>query len=189
MHSRRPCSVGDTGAVIAPDDKDWTWTLERQCAECGFAAADVPRGDIAQLVLAFPAPWPEVLAGGDVRVRPDDSTWSPLEYAAHVRDVCRIFTERVTLMREEDEPTFANWDQDRSAVDEDYGGQDPAVVADQILTAAAGLSAAFESVGAEEWERSGIRSDGSRFTVLTLGRYGLHDLRHHLWDVGAEPVG
>ncbi|HET6968280.1 MAG TPA: DinB family protein, partial [Ornithinibacter sp.] len=30
----------------------------------------------------------------------------------------------------------------------------------------------------------GHRSDGSEFTVLTLGQYGLHDLAHHLWDVG-----
>ena len=31
---------------------------------------------------------------------------------------------------------------------------------------------------------AGVRSNGSEFTVLTLGQYGLHDLRHHLWDVG-----
>jgi hypothetical protein len=30
----------------------------------------------------------------------------------------------------------------------------------------------------------GLRSDGSEFTVLTLGQYALHDLVHHLWDVG-----
>jgi hypothetical protein len=174
--------------VITPDDKDWTWTLERECPECGFAAGDVARGDIAQLVLSFTSPWPGVLAGSAVRSRPDEATWSPLEYGAHVRDVCRVFTERVTLMREEDEPSFANWDQDRTAVEDDYAGQDPGVVANEILTAATGLSAVYESIGAEEWDRTGLRSDGSRFTVLTLGQYLLHDLRHHLWDVGAEPV-
>lgn len=174
--------------MITPDDKDWTWTLERECAECGFAAADVAGGDIAQLVLAFTGPWSEVLSRSDVRDRPDESTWSPLEYGAHVRDVCRIFTERVELMRTHDAPGFANWDQDVSAVEDDYAGQEPAVVADEIASAAAGLSAAYESVGADEWERTGIRSNGSCFTVLTLGQYGLHDLRHHLWDVDAEPV-
>jgi hypothetical protein len=174
--------------VITPDDKDWTWTLDRECPECGFAAADVARGDIAQLVLAFTAPWHDVLARAAVRTRPDDATWSPLEYGAHVRDVCRIFTERVALMRDEDEPRFANWDQDRTAVDDDYAGQEPLVVADEIASAATGLSAAYESVEADEWERAGVRSNGSRFTVLTLGQYLLHDLRHHLWDVDAEPV-
>ncbi len=179
--------VRETGAVITPDDKDWTWTLDRECAECGFAAGEVARGDIAQLVLAYTSPWPTVLTGAGVRERPDETTWSPLEYAAHVRDVCRIFTERVGLMREQDAPTFANWDQDQSAIDDDYAGQEPSVVAHEIFSAATGLSAAYESVGADEWERTGIRSNGSVFTVLTLGQYGLHDLRHHLWDVGAEP--
>ncbi len=174
--------------MITPDDKDWTWTLESECRECGFAAGDVAPGDIAQLVLAFTAPWPEVLARPDAHARRDETTWSPLEYGAHVRDVCRIFTERVGLMRDEDSPTFANWDQDQSAVDDDYAGQDPRTVADEIASAATGLSAAYESVDAGEWERSGIRSNGSRFTVLTLGQYGLHDLRHHLWDVDAEPA-
>ena len=27
---------------IVPDDKDWTWVLERPCPECGFDAATVP---------------------------------------------------------------------------------------------------------------------------------------------------
>ena len=33
--------------------------------------------------------------------------------------------------------------------------------------------------------RTGLRSDGSEFTVLTLGQYFLHDLAHHLVDVRA----
>lgn len=173
--------------MITPDDKDWTWTLARACPECGFAAAEVPNADIAGLVRSFTAPWGEVLRRADVRDRPDPSTWSPLEYAAHVRDVCRIFDERLTLMRTEDEPHFANWDQDVTAIEDDYAGQDPAVVADEIDVAAAALAVNYASVRDGEWERPGIRSNGSVFTVLTLGQYGLHDLRHHLVDVGAEP--
>ena len=33
------------------------------------------------------------------------------------------------------------------------------------------------------WQRRGLRSDGSEFTVETLGRYHLHDVVHHLYDV------
>jgi len=32
-----------------------------------------------------------------------------------------------------------------------------------------------------------VRSDGATFTALTLGRYLLHDLAHHLHDVGLDP--
>jgi hypothetical protein len=109
-----------------------------------------------------------------------------VEYACHVRDVCRVFAGRVRLVLAEDAPEFANWDQDESAVHGRYREQDPAVVARQVAEDAAGLAAAFDHVGEDDWGRSGTRSDGARFTLLTLGQYGLHDLAHHLWDVGVE---
>ena len=57
---------------------------------------------------------------------PRRDVWSPLEYACHVRDVHLLFAERLRLMLDEDEPAFANWDQDATAVERDYAGQDPA---------------------------------------------------------------
>jgi len=101
-----------------------------------------------------------------------------------VRDVCRLFDERLGLMVHEDDPLFENWDQDRTAVEERYGEQDPATVAAELVTAGARFAATYDGVGAGEWDRPGRRSNGSRFTVLTLGQYGLHDLAHHLHDVG-----
>ena len=54
------------------------------------------------------------------------------------------------------------------------------------IEAAAGLAGVYAGVAGEDWERTGIRSNGSLFTVATLGQYGLHDLVHHLWDVGVD---
>jgi hypothetical protein len=48
------------------------------------------------------------------------------------------------------------------------------------------VSDRFAGVQEGEWSRTGVRSNGSRFTVLTLGQYMLHDLAHHLVDVGAQ---
>lgn len=101
---------------ITPDTKDWTWVLERPCAECGFSAAGLDYDDIPALVRQNAAAWGPVLARGDVAARPDDATWSALEYAAHVRDVFRIFRTRLSLMLSTDDPAFANWDQDATAV-------------------------------------------------------------------------
>jgi DinB superfamily len=173
-------------AAITPDDKDWTWTLHERCPDCGFVAADVPARDIAPRVTAFTDPWPGVLSRTGASLRPKPSTWSPLEYACHVRDVCRLFEQRARLMLAEDAPTFANWDQDETAVADRYGEQDPATVAREVVEAAAGLAGAYAAVPDDAWSRTGIRSNGSRFTVLTLGQYGLHDLAHHLWDVGVD---
>ncbi len=171
---------------IVPDDKDWTWTLERECPDCGFVAAAVGDAEIAGLLTAFTDPWPDVLVRADVRDRPDPATWSPLEYGAHVRDVCRLFTQRTDLMLEEDNPPFANWDQDVTAIEDDYAGQDPHAVAGEILAAGVAWSSRYAALTPAQWERRGVRSNGSAFTVRTLAQYGLHDLRHHLWDVGVD---
>ncbi len=169
--------------TIVPDDKDWTWTLRRVCPDCGFAAAEVTADRVAGRIAALAAPWPGVLARRGVRERPAPGVWSPLEYGAHVRDVCVLFRERLELILGEDEPLFANWDQDAAAVEGAYAAQDPAVVATGLAAAADAWSAAYAAVAADQWDRTGVRSNGSTFTVLTLGRYGLHDLAHHLWDV------
>jgi DinB family protein len=178
---------GEADAIV-PDGKDWTWVLDRPCPECGFVAAEVGADQIAGMVLGFTAPWADVLERPDVRDRPSPQVWSVLEYACHVRDVCRVFETRVELMLRDDEPAFDNWDQDQAARDGRYERQDPAAVAGEILASADRLARAFLRVRAGDWDRSGIRSNGSRFTVLTLGRYLVHDLRHHLHDVETPPA-
>ena len=126
-----------------------------------------------------------MLARDGVTTRPDPATWSPLEYACHVRDVCDLFADRLQLMLDEDGARFANWDQDATALDSAYADQDPGVVSAELTAAAGRLANAYAGVSGPDWERRGVRSDGSEFTVLSLGRYGLHDLAHHLWDVRA----
>jgi hypothetical protein len=170
---------------IAPDDKDWTWVLERACPECGFDAGAVPPENVGSLLRANAASWLVVLGqpGEGVRHRPAEDRWSPLEYACHVRDVCVLYRERLDLMLREDDPLYPNWDQDVTAVEQRYGTQDPAVVAVQLHDAAAGLAEAFEGVHGEQWRRQGRRSDGARFDVAGFSRYLLHDPVHHLYDV------
>jgi hypothetical protein len=169
--------------VITPDAKDWTWVLERPCPECGFDTAGVDRDLVGAMILANAASWQRVLRDPEVRRRPADDTWSPLEYACHVRDVFRIYDERLRLMLTEDDPQYPNWDQDATAVADRYGEQDPALVADQLLVDAARLAARFDSVAGDQWERPGTRSDGAHFTIESFARYLIHDPVHHLWDV------
>ncbi|MFZ4896245.1 DinB family protein [Plantibacter sp. Mn2098] len=169
--------------TITPDTKNWTWVLERACPECGFDASIVPLNELPQDIRENVIAWGPVLERDDVRDRPDDSTWSALEYAAHVRDVFRIFGVRLARIVGEDDPLFENWDQDATAVAERYGEQDPATVGRELSIAGEALAAAFEAVPAGDIGRTGRRSDGAVFTVETLGRYLIHDPVHHLWDV------
>jgi hypothetical protein len=171
---------------IPPDTKDWTWVLERPCPECGFVAGGVDFDDIPRILRDNASHWPRVLARADARSRPNEETWSPLEYAAHVRDVYRIFTLRLSLMLDQDEPLFPNWDQDETAVTERYFEQDPDAVAEELVSAASDAADAFAAVPVEARQRRGRRSDGAEFTVTTLGRYFVHDPVHHLHDVGGD---
>jgi SAM-dependent methyltransferase len=83
----------------------------------------------------------------------------------------------------DDDPVFANWDQDETAVEQDYGTQDPVAVASDVVSSAAAVADVYRSVTAEQWQRPGRRSNGVAFTVDTLARYHLHDLVHHAHDV------
>jgi hypothetical protein len=129
--------------------------------------------------------WQSALARPQARVRPAPDVWSVVEYGCHTRDVFRIFATRVRLMLDEDDPTFANWDQDKTAVAERYFEQDPAAVSEQLAVAGAEIAAVFDGVRDDQRSRRGLRSNGSRFTVDSIGAYFLHDVVHHLHDIDA----
>src|SRR5664279_4013705 len=132
--------------MITPDTKDWTWVLRRPCPECGFDAARADHALVGSMVRENAAAWVEVLARPGVAHRPTPAVWSPLEYACHVRDVFRRFDERLVLMLTEDDPGFANWDQDATAVAERYAEQNPAVVSAELMEAGSIIAARFDGV-------------------------------------------
>lgn len=170
--------------MIVPDDKDWTWVLTGPCPDCGFDAANCSAESVASLTRDNANAWRELLSSARIRAgRPNDSTWSPLEYACHVRDVFRRFDQRIELMQREDDPLFPNWDQDASAIDDGYDQQDPEVVVDELGVAAETLAQRLELISGGEWHRPGRRSDGASFTIGTIARYMIHDPIHHVWDV------
>lgn len=171
---------------VTPDDKNWTWVLERKCDDCGFDASIFDSTRIATALRDQVHRWTSVLERDDVRSRPRPGVWSPLEYGCHVRDVFRKFDERLKLMLETTEPAFENWDQDATAIEDRYEMQNPQTVAQELNEAGLALANRYESVQADQWSRRGFRSDGSVFTVDSIAKYLMHDPVHHLYDVGAE---
>jgi len=170
--------------AIEPDDKDWTAVITEGCAECGFSPAFgvAQTGDMVRATIPF---WEDALSRPTVGVRPAPTVWSPLEYGCHVRDVCRLFRERLEQMVTEPDARFANWDQDATAVTDRYHAQDPRTVAREYASAAESLATAFDAVSGDQWQRRGTRSNGSQFTVATFAAYLMHDLLHHERDVAA----
>ncbi|WP_063040613.1 DinB family protein [Nocardia pseudovaccinii] len=187
---------------IVPDVKNWTWVLERSCPECGFDPESITYAAVPDLAREYAGRLSATLARHDATVRPDDDTWSALEYAAHVRDVCRIFTYRTAvaarteavdprvpgfdaegLESEDGIPVFSNWDQDVTAIADQYGKEDPRKVAAELTDAAETVARAFASVPEAILGNQARRSDGSVFTVESLAAYFLHDVIHHVHDV------
>ena len=170
-----------------PDTKDWTWVLTRRCDQCGLSAGDITAEEFAQRAFVAAEEWVQILRSSPaVNARPEPDVWSPLEYGAHVRDVFELFDGRLIQMLNEDTPTFANWNQDETAIQERYSEQDPEVVAEQLEAAAQRFIARIQSLTPEQYTRRGIRSDGTEFTVATFLQYFLHDVIHHLWDVTGQ---
>ena len=170
---------------VERDTKDWTWVLERPCEQCGFDASSVSDDVLAERLRDAATRWSPVLSREDVRTRPQEDKWSALEYACHVRDVYAVMDGRLTLMLEQDNPTFENWDQDETALEARYCDQNPTSVRDELCANARRYADRYGAVEGGQWERRGLRSNGSVFSVSSLGRYSLHDIVHHLWDVGA----
>jgi hypothetical protein len=171
------------------DTKDWTWVLEQRCPDCGFDAGELERNQIGSATRRVAERFEGFLERDGARERPASEVWSVLEYGCHLRDVGRIFGERLALMLDEDGPQFANWDQDDTAIVDRYDLQDPAVVAVELATSLGALADAYDAVRPDQWDRRGFRSNGSIFTVESLGRYMVHDLVHHAWDIDpSDPV-
>jgi hypothetical protein len=172
-------------ADITPDSKDWTWVLREPCGACGLEASTIRSEQVGDELRAAAQALATALEQDGATRRPQPAVWSPLEYACHVRDVFRVFGGRLDRMLTEEDPLFANWDQDATAREDGYAAQDPQVVAQELLDASEVLAARFDALPAGVWERRGRRSDGAQFTVATLAQYLVHDPVHHVWDVTA----
>ena len=168
---------------ITPDTKDWTWVLLKTCPECGFDVTSFPKEEVGEMIRTNASEWRGLLAHPKVRNRPSDDRWSGLEYACHVRDVFLLYDGRLRMMLEQEDPDYPNWDQDAASVEGDYPAHHPSRVAAEIEEAGARLAARFDSVAGDQWDRTGNRSDGIRFTVETFARYFIHDPVHHVHDV------
>ena len=121
-----------------------------------------------------------------LRQRPDEHTWSALEYACHVRDVFETYRGRVARTLAEDQPVLESMDRDERPARDRYNEQDPAVVAGELAGRADALAAAFESLAPEQWGRTAIHPypEPAPRSLEWMARHAVHEGNHHLLDVG-----
>jgi hypothetical protein len=154
------------------------------CPECGTDYGTLTVQTLPGRAAALPPRWRAALTGIDddvLRRRPAPTTWSPIEYAGHVRDVTAELTATLASMVAGDElPTSG--DPDQQVLERGYATADPAVLLDGIDAETARLVAFLEGLTPETAAVEVEFPWGTR-DVLTIASNAVHEQTHHLFDV------
>jgi hypothetical protein len=116
------------------------------------------------------------------RRRPEPSTWSALEYTAHVADMLDHFGPAIRRIVVENNPSISFFDNDERARTKRYNELERAEVLGWLELACGELASVVEGVNADDWTRTGRLEAGER-DALTVARNGVHEGSHHLRDV------
>ena len=143
-----------------------------------MAVRSFPRRYRALLVTPGSDDGPDVV----FRRRPDPSTWSALEYTAHVADMLDHLGPAIRRIIVEETPSISFFDNDERARTKRYNELDRAEVLGWLELACGELASVIEGVNADDWPRTGVLDAGER-DALTVARNGVHEGSHHLRDV------
>ena len=160
------------------------------CPECGLDYETMPAEEAIAAIRDFGrryrAPMTRLLPGEDdtvLRTRPEPDTWSPLEYACHVRDVFGFYEVWIRQTLAGDRPELRGPSNEEAAISSMYSEADVMAAADGVETRAQALAATLERVPDDGWDRVGIRH-GEERSVLATARRAVHEGNHHLLDIG-----
>lgn len=146
------------------------------------------RDRLGDALLESAATWRNFLATADdtyLRTIPGPGIFSPIQYGAHVRDIERVYGDRILLMLQEDSPVFPQFNPDEREWDE-FNRLGVADLADGIEAQAQRLAGILAELQPQEWSRTMIRDGGNdgvyEFSVAGLASYAVHESQHHLQD-------
>ena len=158
------------------------------CEVCGFVWASVRAEEIASRTQLGAS-----TIGRDLRVNPDAAVqrpsperWSMLEYGAHVRDVILHLRERFVIGLVEDEPTFKPLYRDERVALGLYAHDDVEHVARDLEMTSALFARTFAAISPEQLARECRYTYpvAATRTLLWMGQQLVHEVEHHLADVG-----
>ncbi|MBO0727770.1 MAG: DinB family protein [Acidimicrobiaceae bacterium] len=134
------------------------------------------------------ADWRAFLIGADdtyLRTNPEPGVFSPIQYAAHVRDIVGLYGDRVLLAIAENNPTVFSF-MPAEEVWDSYNRLPVELLADDLEARARRMAAMFDDLRPSDWSRTvfrdGTKEERAEFTVLGLMAYSAHESYHHLLD-------
>jgi hypothetical protein len=168
----------------------WQWARAQtdQCPQCGLHPAAMDQAVLGRRLMELAGSWRTFLLDADdtyLPINPAPGIFSPLQYGAHVRDIQRVYGDRILLMLKDDDPVVPQFNPDEDAWN-GYNRLDPEALADEIDAQASRLAGILEQLEPDDWSRTMTRDGGSdgvyQFTVAGLASYAVHESHHHLLD-------
>jgi hypothetical protein len=187
-----------TGAAVGKSLDDlrrergegWQWARAQtdRCPQCGQHPAAMDRAVLGRELVGSAGSWRNFLLKADdtyLRTSPGPGIFSPIQYGAHVRDIVRVYGDRIVLMLEGENPVFPQFNPAEDVWDS-YNRLDTEELADDLEAQARRLARILEDLRPEDWSRTMTRDGGSdgvfQFTVAGLASYAVHEAHHHLLD-------
>jgi hypothetical protein len=174
----------------------WQWARAQseRCPQCGENPASMDRALLGSALLQSASNWRSFLVDADegyLRTIPAPGVFSPIQYGAHVRDIQRVYGDRILLMLHENSPVFPQFNPDET-VWSAYNEIEVEVLADEIEEQAQRLAEILRGLMPNDWSRTMVRDGGSdgvhTFSVAGLASYAVHESRHHLLDANGTLV-
>jgi len=160
------------------------------CLECGFEPGAIALEETPSLIRRLAwlhCKWLLASAADEagraaLRTRPRDGMWSPLEYAAHVRDVYALFERRIQTILRTPGREVEIVDHDAAVARGGYDRLVPEELIGEICACAGLLAETLALVTPPQWSLQGLRGGESR-TIADIARRAVHEGRHHLMDM------
>jgi hypothetical protein len=104
-----------------------------------------------------------------------DENWSVVEVLCHLRDAEEFSTQRVTRMRDLDNPAIIPYDQEKLAIERNYATQDMRTALADFIALRRQHLVVLEGLSPEGWERSGHHLEMGTITIFS---HILHKVCH-----------
>jgi hypothetical protein len=126
---------------------------------------------------------PETLAGlldgiSDEQARSakgGDENWSVVEVICHLRDAEEISFQRMTAMRDQDNPLIVGYDQEALARDRNYRASDLRAALAAFIGFRQRHIAALSALEPDQWQRSGQHNEIGQITIFA---HSIHKASH-----------
>ena len=154
------------------------------CRDCRYGF-DLARGSLGPAIAEYVPGYQELLASepaARLQSRAQVSTWTPLEYAGHVRDVLALFDRRIHQIIAHPGCDLEVIDHEAAVISGNYNDLEPAAVSASLTSVAAALRSTLGQLRPGQWALLGFRSGEPR-SVEDIGHRAVHETRHHLRDI------